>query len=320
LTPSAQLPAGDSCCVSALAVGDGSLWIAVRDAGTAGSLLRFSETTGALEAQWPVGSSPEAIAVATGQVWVANGPGDMSVPEVDANTVEELSAASGQVIATYDVVDPAAVVALSNGVLVVSMQTPNGPTQISLLQGDGLRLTSTIDEALASAGASAGVVAACGGQAFVAVQSPSGRQPPNVTIERVDLASGAATAIATVPDSGEAALACDSIAVYLALGSPDDGGIYRVDLADDSISGPWGTSLPAGVVVSADRLWTVGRTDGVGSPGYVACLNPQSGETCPGQAVLPPETAGSYFVALGDQAPALWIVAGGELIEAPIGG
>jgi hypothetical protein len=254
-------------------------------------------------------------------VWIANGPGDVAVLELDANTVEELSSTGDQLIATYDVVDPVAVVALSNGALVVSMQTPSGPTQVSLLQGGDVHVTSVIDQPLWQVGASTGRVAVCGGEAYFGVQSPNGRQPPNMTVEGVTLASGVATTIATVPNSGAAdALGCDSTAVYLAVSSPDGGGIYRVDLTDRSIAGPWGATYPAGVVASAGQLWTVGRTDGVGSPGYLACLNSQDGETCPGQAVLPPETAITPLIGLGDEALVLWILTGAQLIEAPIAG
>jgi YVTN family beta-propeller protein len=251
---------------SAIAVGEGSVWVANLDGQT---LSRVDPTTRALQGTISLGATPTGVAVGAGSVWTANGllgtvsridPGVNSVsatipdvaPRSNAGTIAigegAVWFASG--IGTIAKIDPARNHVTGNGIVGVS------PSAIAVGEGSvwvanaGDNTVSRVNPRTTgvvrtiSVGRRPRGVAVGDGAVWVADESDD-------LVTRIDAASSSVTTISV--GDGPTGIAFGLGAVWVANGG--DGTVSRIDPATGHVKSIRVGGRPSGVAVGSGAVW-----------------------------------------------------------------
>jgi peptide/nickel transport system substrate-binding protein len=227
---------------SALAAGDGAVWVANANAGT---VSRIDPQTRAVVETITVGSSPSGIAVGPAAVWVTNS---------DSGTVSRIDPAVDRVVQTVPVGNAPAGVAVGDGSVWVANSSDGTLTRLDAVTGDVVRTIAL----------GAGATNVTVGAGAVWVSDEAGNR-----VYRVDPRSDQVAAVINV-GTGPTALAVGFGSVWVA--NSLDGTVSRI--------GPQ-TNTVTGTVAVGDGVGSVAVGDGgvwVSSPyaGSVERIDPVS--------------------------------------------
>jgi len=217
---------------TAIAIGDGSVWVADYLPST---VTRIDEATGrVLDAGIVVGTQPDGIAVGGGDVWVA---------DYDANAVTEIDAATGAVVRTVGAGSgPYGVVVARGSVWVTDWGNPaNGDTVMRLNERTG-----AVEGAPIRVGLEPTMIAYGGGSLWTANEGDG-------TVTRIDASTGRVDGPAIAVGSSPQGVAAGGGSVWVANGGSDT--VTRIDAATGTVlatiaagSGPWQLAVGSGSV------------------------------------------------------------------------
>jgi YVTN family beta-propeller protein len=255
---------------SAVAAGDGSIWVANSDDRT---LARVDPATVSVQGYIPLQATPTGVAVGAGAVWVANGPAG-SVSRVDPGTnlvVRTIPVTRESTFGSVDVGAGSVWVAYSNA-LIASIDPAHGGGHV---RPNGVGAAGTGPAAITVGGGSVWV--ANSGDNTVSrllaatmtpfTPLPVGRHPSGVaigagavwvtnegddTVTRIDLSSSREEPITV--GHGPTGIAFGEGAVWVA--NSDDGTISKIDPTrrHGVTSIPVG-NRPSGVAIAYGRVW-----------------------------------------------------------------
>jgi hypothetical protein len=217
----------------------------------------------------------------------------------------------GQLIRSYAIRDPRAVIPLSTSAAVVlSMAAASGPVLITALTSGTERVISRLNAQLSDAAQARYPVAACEGMAVIATQIADPSNLPNARLSAVSLSTGEIMQVATVPNSaGDIELACNGSVAFV---DAEIGGLFRVNLVRDTVTGPWGGSGLGPFASIGTELWPISAS----SPAtHLQCVDASTGASCAEATIL--NAADSYLVA-PSSGGGLWIVIDRELWRADL--
>jgi YVTN family beta-propeller protein len=234
----ATVPIGTS--PSALAAGDGAVWVANYDAGT---VSRIDPTTDAVVQTIPVGSTPSGIAVGAGAVWVANNYG---------GTVSRIDPVVNRVVQTISVGNAPSGVAVGEGSVWVTNDSDRTLTRIDAITG-------AVQKTIALGTGTSDVAAGLG--AVWVSDAADGRvlriNPRSDQVVQVIDAGGGADALAVGDGS-----------VWVA--NSLDGTVSRLDPQTGSVSATVAVGQgPAAIAAGAGGLWVANQFAGT-----VSRINP----------------------------------------------
>src|SRR5262249_55822345 len=243
-----------------IARGAGATWVT----DTADDLLLRVDSAGRVIDRIPVGRGPAGVAVANGQVWVAN--------QLDG-TISEVNPAAGTVVATIDVGNGPAAIASGYGSVWVTNVTDNALSRIDPRSGHVLAT-------IALGGAPAGLAASERG-IWVAGTDP-GRlmlvDPRTNSVSRV------------VPMGGSpAAVAIGAGSVWIA---DSTGTVARFDPVTGHVQKSRVGGSPTGIVYADGAIWVAN-----GQGGSVLRIDPRTGSVrsiATGNAPTPPAAPGAH--------------------------
>lgn len=248
---------------TSLAVGLGSLWVVVPEAGSPpagqlayGSLVRIGPETGKRQgAAIQVGGEPVDVAVISSSIWVANEGQDPREGAGYPDSVLDLAPATGTIVRAYGRQELASgpietpITGDASGVWDIVMSSPSNTseTQVLRLSGPAAKLISTVSGLPAS-------IAACDSGLYVdTTLVPSGRE----RLYRLSPNSGAVESTWTIGFSALASLDCLPRGVLLGLSSPKQGGLFRVEGGSVRVSAVFGARTQWGTAVIGDEVWTL---------------------------------------------------------------
>lgn len=294
--------------MEALAFGLGVVWIATPGAGAAaGSLMRVRASDGARLSPWPIGGDPVGLAVGQRYVWVAAGPGDPNVPAASKDTVAQFDASNGALVHLYSVSSPRAIAARQDGALVAAGGVGSAPTTIFQLQDGNAESIAVVPGLLASnPGFSGPSLVVCGSGIYVATSTDGAV----VNIYVTQVGGTGSSKVATIPASGIGTLACSDQTLYLAIKSPDQGGIFPMSLTDSVLGEPFGPRDVSDLAVVGGRLWLVDQGFERGAAGYVNVLDPAADVSLLTFQLPPGDSR-----LLAPQPDGVWLVAGNQLLD-----